>query len=400
VSRLRGQYRAVIKRLSAVESEREESNQHELNGTGALRALLGDERRTHMDARWIVLADDREPVIQPDTFTWYNARANVPTRSAEWRLYYREEPSIFEGDLLCALMRPENGELALLVAREGSSWESQLLLLFGNPDLRSGSFHDGRLEEIPTQLASIAVDLFELLGWTDSAIETELGDIEAMIEKFGDRFPTTREFSDFARTRVTDQSDSPDDLLLSWWEMEEGLFRAFEDRQLAARLERTPPFTNAEEFISFSLSVQNRRKSRAGQALENHMETLLAIKKIKYSRGARTEGNRRPDFVLPGAAEYHDEQFPPERLMMLAAKTTCKDRWRQVLDEAERIRPKHLLTLEAGISSDQLKQMGESGVVLVAPRRTIETYTVPPGMRAISLSEFFAIAANNQQNLP
>ena len=34
-------------------------------------------------------------------------------------------------------------------------------------------------------------------------------------------------------------------------------------------------------------------------------------------------------------------------------KSTCKDRWRQVLSEADRIPNKHLFTLEAAISENQ-----------------------------------------------
>src|SRR4029079_2208719 len=128
---------------------------------------------------------------------------------------------------------------------------------------------------------------------------------------------------------------------------EEGLFRAFEERGLSQRLMRTPPFNDVEEFIRFSLSVQNRRKSRAGHALENHMAALFELRGIRAARGAQTEGSRRPDFLLPGEKEYRDAGYPDSRLLMLAAKTTCKDRWRQVLDEAKRIRSKHLLTLEA-----------------------------------------------------
>lgn len=35
---------------------------------------------------------------------------------------------------------------------------------------------------------------------------------------------------------------------------------------------------------------------------------------------------------------------------MLGAKTTIKERWRQVLEEANRIERKHLITLEPAVS--------------------------------------------------
>ena len=47
---------------------------------------------------------------------------------------------------------------------------------------------------------------------------------------------------------------------------------------------------------------------------------------------------------------------------MLAAKTTCKDRWRQIINEADRIKLKHLITLQEGVSEAQFREMQEAGV--------------------------------------
>ena len=65
-----------------------------------------------------------------------------------------------------------------------------------------------------------------------------------------------------------------------------------------------------------------------------------------------------------------------EKLASLAAKTTCKDRWRQVLNEADRLRSqnKFLCTLQQGISSAQLEEMKSEKVVSVVPQRYIATY--------------------------
>ncbi len=60
---------------------------------------------------------------------------------------------------------------------------------------------------------------------------------------------------------------------------------------------------------------------------------------------------------------------------MLGAKTTCKDRWRQVLSEADRITQKHLATLEPGISTNQTREMIASNLQLVLPENIHVTYT-------------------------
>jgi len=78
--------------------------------------------------------------------------------------------------------------------------------------------------------------------------------------------------------------------------------------------------------------------------------------------------------LFPGEAEYADLAFAPEKLRMLAVKTTCKDRWRQVLAEADRIPLKHLLTLEPSISRAQTDEMKSQLLQLVVPAGIHESY--------------------------
>ncbi|MGP3699913.1 type II restriction endonuclease, partial [Rhodobacter sp. NSM] len=63
--------------------------------------------------------------------------------------------------------------------------------------------------------------------------------------------------------------------------------------------------------------------------------------------GPQAEPGKRPDFLFPSQIAYRDPSFPPARLRMLVTKTTCRDRWRQVINEAGRIQVKHLLTLQS-----------------------------------------------------
>ncbi len=50
----------VAKRLAAVEAKPVRSNQHEFNGTAALRRLLGETRRDRMPARFIWIGGENE----------------------------------------------------------------------------------------------------------------------------------------------------------------------------------------------------------------------------------------------------------------------------------------------------------------------------------------------------
>ena len=73
---------------------------------------------------------------------------------------------------------------------------------------------------------------------------------------------------------------------------------------------------------------------------------------------------------------------------MLGVKTSCKDRWRQVLAEANRIPNKHLFTLEPGISEDQTNEMRERGVQLVVPSDVHDTFSEPQRKWLWNLQEF------------
>ena len=136
--------------------------------------------------------------------------------------------------------------------------------------------------------------------------------------------------------------------------------------------------------------VLNRRKSRAGKSLEHHLSAIFDGNEIIYTSQAVTEGNKKPDFIFPSQEAYHDMTFPTDKLISLAAKTTCKDRWRQVINEADRLRdrPKYLCTLQQGISPAQMDEMQSENVILVVPRQYITTYPADRQDRIWTLSKF------------
>ena len=75
---------------------------------------------------------------------------------------------------------------------------------------------------------------------------------------------------------------------------------------------------------------------------------------------------------------------------MLAVKTTCKDRWWQILNEARRIDRKHLLTLQEGVSEKQFREMEEAQVQLVVPEPLIKTYPKSVRPHLQTLESFIA----------
>lgn len=151
-------------------------------------------------------------------------------------------------------------------------------------------------------------------------------------------------------------------------------------------------FGTLDEFVASAQTVLQRRRTRSGKSLELQVKAILAEEGLVEGRdfdyNMESEPKRRPDFLFPGQAAYRDPAYPAEKLHMLAAKTTCKDRWRQVLNEARRIKTKHLITLQEGVSEQQHAEMTASGVQLVVPHRLHTRFPSAVRPHLLSLAAF------------
>ncbi|HBQ8613170.1 TPA: restriction endonuclease, partial [Klebsiella pneumoniae] len=161
-------------------------------------------------------------------------------------------------------------------------------------------------------------------------------------------------------------ADDPDSQLTRRRKIEFEIFLAVEELHVLGQI--AEGFATVNDFITLANSVSNRRKSRAGKSLELHLESLFKEHgATSFETQAITEGKKKPDFIFPSGAAYHDPDYPAERLRMLGVKTTCKDRWRQVLNEADRIDTVHLFTVQQGVSVAQFREMQSEGIRLVVP---------------------------------
>lgn len=392
----------AVKRLSAVETSPATSNQHEFNGSAPLRRLLGDDDRLNIPARYIWLGQEQEAVTTDSIVSWYDARRQHPTRSAEYRLYYpdNEVTGMMQAGDVFFLAICRDGTAMVIITPVDSTIQNQLVWLFGleeQPEFQF-TFREVAGSSNP-DLDFAARYILDELGIEPE--EPEADRLDDLIEQFGLVFPTTKTFSEIARSAVTDVSpaDDPDGALLRWLDMEEQLFKRLERRIVAERIAggfNEADGADVEGFLKFSLSVQNRRKSRAGQALEHHLEAVFIANSIRYDRGRETENRNKPDFLFPGQAQYHDPVFPAAKLIMLGAKSTLKDRWRQVLSEAERIENKHLLTLEPGISENQTNEMQAKQLQLVLPRRLHDSFRPAQQQWLMDVSQFILLVKESQ----
>ncbi|MBR1550833.1 MAG: restriction endonuclease [Muribaculaceae bacterium] len=220
------------------------------------------------------------------------------------------------------------------------------------------------------------------------------------------KFPETKQMAQGARDcynnayNITKSSLmlNPDEILLNWVDTEYRLFKCMEEKIYADVISR--PFESIDSFVQMANEVLNRRKSRAGKSLEHHLANIFTNNSLIFEEQAVTEDNKKPDFLFPNAACYHNLQFPADDLIVLGAKTTCKDRWRQVLTEADRIEVKYLFTLQQGISKNQLKEMHDSRLTLVVPKKYITSFPVEYQAEISDLKTFISMVCKKQESLP
>lgn len=187
---------------------------------------------------------------------------------------------------------------------------------------------------------------------------------------------------------------NPDKQILKWLESEYDLFKTIENDRYSELIKN--PFLSVEALVKSANTILNRRKSRAGKSLEHHLEEIFKISELTFQTQVITENNKKPDFLFPNIYAYHNPNFDEKKLILLASKTTCKDRWRQILNEADRIKTKHLFTLQQGISKNQLVEMKQYNVQLVVPKAYLTSF--PQEHRAdILILEQFVSKVNQTQ---
>ena len=204
------------------------------------------------------------------------------------------------------------------------------------------------------------------------------------------KFPSGQEIIRKVIGLRPDHNLSVDDRLLRRRECEFELFQSLEE---AIELPRAQAgFTTITDFLNAAQTVLQRRKARSGKSLEYHFREILLEESFREGQDFtyQPKAGNNPDFLFPSERAYLDPSFPRERIRMLAAKTTFKDRWRQVTEECPDLPDKHLLTLQEGVSEAQFRLLRAAGIQLVVPAKRIEAYAKALRPEIMSLESFLA----------
>jgi hypothetical protein len=414
------------KTLRPTEIDPSVSNYHEFQGKGVLRDILGP-LGVLFPARIMYLANGDEPeaIVSDTTLHWYESRKNLKLkpgdkpRSSEPRLYYPEnaEAVVYKsrpGDLLVVAVKEDNSLDAFLIAKD-SEWESRAKWLFGIPQDEEPSERRFKSKQIKEEHGSefFSRQTLSFLGFTPTTVASGVQVLaDEITTKFRGTFPSTKYVSEFIRSKTegVDITTDPDTAIERWLDLEEKVFFALERMIVGDDLRNTlnsgkRSFSKGgklpiDEILAIAQSVFQRRKSRVGNAFENHFQQLLINRSIFHVRGGTTEGKSKPDFLFPGLSEYKTAPLVgAPNLTILGLKHTCKDRWRQVLSEGAKVSKKHILTMERSISTHQTDEMKAHGVCLVVPKGILGTFTKRQQADIITICDFLDLTEKRQFGL-
>lgn len=190
-------------------------------------------------------------------------------------------------------------------------------------------------------------------------------------------------------------------------EIEWGLFRDFQRRERAVDMVRAlfgdqPSALTMGEVIRrlvdgagevdrIMLSASQQRKSRAGYSFEHHIEAMLTDGGVPFGKQVVIEARKRPDFVLPSLKHLRRDLNGADRGLILSAKTTLRERWKQVEREMHGS-DLYLATVDETIAANAIEEMASMNIQLVVPeslRRSRDTEYVRHA-NVIDFATFFS----------
>lgn len=425
------------KRLSDHEVNPEVSNGHEFQGVSSLRKVLGDTGLHEIPTDYYLIGDDEfsrpsvEEVIS-STASWYDSRRDDPSRSAEWRLYYPApagniQVKCLARDLMIIGLR-RSERLAVFLVQAGGSSEAAFINLLqmneqGSQSSRGTFYLDAHEDDVGVAAAELieflAVSMGQFEAWNapppfpvPEPVTSEEEGIrkisDAMIKRWPGRLGTCEQVCDLVVREIPfaqeDLKREPDAALLSWLEAAETAYRVWEESSLSnfignLRDDRTVSNVELANRISKEwMSLRQSRVSRAGKMMELFLCGIFDACGLRYNWGARIEGGKLPDFVFPSAQEYADESFSASNLRILGAKTSLKERWRQILSEGDRVLKKHGVTRDISVTPAMFKQMREASFYVVIPAGLKSQY-IRAERNLITLSDFVDEVRSVQDNI-
>jgi len=335
---------------------------------------------------------------------------NYTSKGAETHMTGLPKPPFRDASPASLLVvgRADGRYRAIVVDSESDEYDVAHDALSLAPDFRSGIFattvvRREREEKAVSFIEEVIKAFFD-------------GTFPELASRYG-AMPTTAELAAAARTRYLSENgltslnpyamEKPGDALRA---ISRGLeYEIFKDYQIKARsidlarmiLGDDPAKASLEKALravvldfpkidALLLSAAQQRKSRAGYSFEHHIEAMLSDGAVPFEKQVVLEAKKRPDFILPSKALYADPARHHDEALVLSAKTTLRERWKQVGGEM-RDCDLYLATVDESIAGNAIVDMASQGIRLVVPEslKNSDTTEYKAQASVISFKDFF-----------
>lgn len=162
-----------------------------------------------------------------------------------------------------------------------------------------------------------------------------------------------------------------------------------EPREMTARDIIRQLIDKLKDIDALMLSASQQRKSRAGYSYEHHIEAMLIAGSIPFEKQVVIESKKRPDFILPSLKFVNSGKRGADTGLILSAKTTLRERWKQV-EREKKDRRLFLTTVDENIAGNAIEDMASIDVYLVIPESLIKSKETEYGghRNVISFKDF------------
>ena len=300
-----------------------------------------------------------------------------------------------------------------IVILDSANEEAELLetVLDIPSDFHYALFAPGSFEEASRLQRDEKQELIERLqnairaGSLDSALREygQLPDPAAIAREARDQWLRTQGLERFDPWAIANPGDA---IMEISRDIEFTLYRRYELRRRATELVAlltgkgdlvTAVVSHFPDIDRVFLSASQQRKTRAGRSFEHHISASLEAGKVRFVEQAVT-GGRRPDFVMPDLKTLNSRRRLPHEALVLAAKTTLRERWKQV--SSERLNcDVYLATVDDRVAAASIREMAKTGIRLVVPeslKASSET-DYRSQTNVISFREFFDLEIKRER---
>jgi hypothetical protein len=319
--------------------------------------------------------------------------------------------------LLCGRFREsEAGARYWLVVLDSAGEVAEILetVLDLSSSFGHGLFEPAELRAHADLVRDEAEELIQLLHDARSS-----SSLDAIVARFS-RLPDPTEIAREARSKwMVDnhvatfdpyELAAPGDAIMEISrDVEYRIFRAHEVKRRAAEIVRImsdypDPIVAAvrgfPQLDAVFLSASQQRKTRAGRSFEHHISAALTGGRIRFEEQAVT-GGRRPDFVIPDARTLRlGANRNWNSALVLAAKTTLRERWKQVSSEGLHCAT-FLATVDDRVPRSTINELALAGITLVVPE-SLKMSKVADYQRAehvITFRDFFVNEIKRKRSL-